>query len=140
MNLTYSSLTFVVAKGKNVVVPLCGGNIDTTVLGRVIDRGLAADFRLVRIVVTVSDRPGGIAKLTTLLANEGASLKDIYHERAWLRSSVSNVQCKLIVELQGREHRERLKKAMRKAGYPALFDDDIHDTGDIKGTTMVSTL
>lgn len=49
--------------GKKVVIPLCGGNIDVPVLGRVIDRGLAADMRLVRFVTTVSDRPGGIAEL-----------------------------------------------------------------------------
>lgn len=54
-----------------VVVALCGGNIDTTALGRVIDRGLAADGRLIRFVVTVSDRPGGIAELTKLLADMG---------------------------------------------------------------------
>lgn len=53
----------VVAPGKKVVIPLCGGNIDVPVLGRVIDRGLAADMRLVRFVTTVSDRPGGIAEL-----------------------------------------------------------------------------
>lgn len=45
-------------KGKNIVVPLCGGNIDTTVLGRVIDRGLAADERLCNFTATVEDRPG----------------------------------------------------------------------------------
>lgn len=50
-------------RGKKVVIPLCGGNIDTTVLGRVIERGLAADARLVRFSVIVSDRPGGIAAL-----------------------------------------------------------------------------
>ena len=55
-----------------VVIALCGGNIDSTVLGRCLDRGLAADGRLVRFVVTVSDRPGGIAELTQLLANIGA--------------------------------------------------------------------
>ena len=64
-------------KGKNIVVPLCGGNIDTTVLGRVLERGLAADDRLKALVATVSDRPGGIAKLTTLLGNHGASIKDM---------------------------------------------------------------
>ncbi len=45
------------------MIALCGGNIDTTVLGRCIDRGLAADGRLVKFSVTVSDRPGGIAEL-----------------------------------------------------------------------------
>lgn len=54
------------------MIPLCGGNIDSTVLGRCIDRGLAADGRLCRFIVTVSDRPGGIAELTRLLASLGA--------------------------------------------------------------------
>lgn len=64
-------------KGKNIVIPLCGGNIDTTVLGRVLDRGLAADNRLCNFYATVSDRPGGIAKLTALLWDQGASIKDV---------------------------------------------------------------
>jgi threonine dehydratase len=65
-------------EGKNVVIPLCGGNIDTPVLGRVLDRGLAADGRLVRFEAIVSDRPGGIAALTKILADCGVSIKDIY--------------------------------------------------------------
>lgn len=54
-----------------VVIPLCGGNIDTTVLGRSLERGLAADKRLLRFVVQVTDRPGGIAELTRLVASIG---------------------------------------------------------------------
>lgn len=61
--------------GKNVCVLLCGGNIDTTVLGRVIDRGLAADHRLIRFSATVSDRPGGIARLAKDMADLGVSIK-----------------------------------------------------------------
>jgi threonine dehydratase len=62
-------------RGKKVVVPLCGGNVDTPVLGRVMERGLAADHRLLRFTVTVSDRPGGIANLTRVIADAGASIK-----------------------------------------------------------------
>mmetsp|Transcript_27156 Transcript_27156/g.31050 ORF Transcript_27156/g.31050 Transcript_27156/m.31050 type:complete len:484 (+) Transcript_27156:90-1541(+) len=108
-------------KGKNIVVPLCGGNIDTTVLGRVIERGLAADNRLCNFTATVSDRPGGIARLTDLLCNLGASIKDIYHERAWLHSNVDQVQVKCVVELQGKEHASRLKKALIDEGYPIIW-------------------
>lgn len=79
-------------RGKKVVVPLCGGNIDTTVLGRVIERGLAVDMRLVKFVAKVTDQPGGVAGLTTTLAQHGASIKDIHHERAWTQSSVSMVR------------------------------------------------
>lgn len=50
---------------------LCGGNIDTTVLDRVIERGLAEDERLVKFMVSVSDRPGGIAELTKVVADLG---------------------------------------------------------------------
>mmetsp|Transcript_47907 Transcript_47907/g.144852 ORF Transcript_47907/g.144852 Transcript_47907/m.144852 type:complete len:499 (-) Transcript_47907:18-1514(-) len=113
-------------KGKNIVVPLCGGNIDTTVLGRVIDRGLSADNRLRNFVATVSDRPGGIAKLTDLLSREGASIKDIYHERAWLYTNIDQVQVKCVVELQGKAHARRLKQALLDAGYPLIWQDP-HD-------------
>jgi threonine dehydratase len=150
-------------KGKNIVVPLCGGNIDSTTLGeatqinvasfmckqsqksaysnqkkiltfsllittvllffflfsgRVIDRGLAADNRLCNFTATVSDRPGGIAKLTELLAQEGASIKDIYHERAWLHSNIDQVMVKCVVELQGRDHAKQVKRALKDRGYP----------------------
>lgn len=55
-------------------VLLCGGNIDTSVLGRVIDRGLSADQRLIRFAATVSDRPGGIAGLAKNMAELGILL------------------------------------------------------------------
>jgi threonine dehydratase len=70
------------------VVPLCGGNIDTTVLGRCIERGMAVDGRLVKFTVMVSDLPGGIADLTRLIADVGVSIKDMAHERAWIRGFV----------------------------------------------------
>jgi len=113
-------------KDKHVVVPLCGGNIDTTTLGRVIDRGLAADNRLSRFVATVSDRPGGVAQLTNVLSDVGASIKDIYHERAWLHTHVDQVQVKCVVELQGKEHAKRLQAALKEKGYPFLWADGEH--------------
>ena len=112
-------------KGKNIVVPLCGGNIDTTLLGRVLDRGLAADQRLVNFYATVSDRPGGISGLTTMLSDYGASIKDIYHERAWLHSNVDQVQVKCVVELQGKEHGKRVKDALIAKGYPVVWNSEL---------------
>lgn len=64
-----------------VVIPLCGGNIDTTILGRCLERGLAADGRLVKFTVTVSDRPGGLcgeARLAGACAGGGAAVLCIY--------------------------------------------------------------
>lgn len=101
-------------ENKKVAIPLCGGNIDTTVLGRVLERGLAADGRLCRFVVTVSDRPGGIADLTRLLADHGASIKDIFHERAWLKSEVFHVQVKVVVETRDAEHSAEIERQLRE--------------------------
>ncbi|RLN14659.1 hypothetical protein BBJ28_00000307 [Nothophytophthora sp. Chile5] len=109
-------------KGKRVVLPLTGGNIDTPVLGRVIDRGLAADGRLVRFVATVSDRPGGIAQLTCFLRDFGVSVKDIYHERAWVHASISHVAVKCVVETQSSEHGLELKQRLEEEGYPLIWE------------------
>ena len=69
------------AAGKALVLPLCGGNVDTPLLGRVLERGLVADGRIVQIATSVSDRPGGIAAFTKVLAELGTSIKDIRHDR-----------------------------------------------------------
>lgn len=113
-------------KGKKVLVPLCGGNIDTTVLGRVIERGLAADGRLVRLVASVSDRPGGIAELTRLIYEQGASVKDIFHERAWLFSSVDQVRVKVVLETLGKAHNERILDSLRGALSEVYIEADQH--------------
>jgi hypothetical protein len=68
-----------------------------------------------------SGHAGGIARLTELLYKENASIKDIYHERAWLHSNVDQVAVKCVVELQGKEHAARLRTALKDAGYPLLW-------------------
>ncbi|CAF0933091.1 unnamed protein product [Didymodactylos carnosus] len=99
--------------GKKVVIPLCGGNIDTTVLGRVLERGLVADDRLLKVWVTVSDRPGSLHQLCKLFHGSGASVKDIYHERAWLKSDMFSVQIQVILEVRDREHAKELSDLIR---------------------------
>jgi threonine dehydratase len=59
------------------------------------------------------------------LADEGASIKDIYHERAWLYTSVDQVQVKCVVELNGPEHAKRLKQALLDKGYPLVWDTKV---------------
>lgn len=113
-------------KGKTVCVLLCGGNIDTSVLGRVIDRGLSADQRLIRFGATVSDRPGGIARLAKDMADLGASVKDIHHERAWLHSRVDQVVVRCVVETLGKEHTEKILRTLKEKGYPISREDQDH--------------
>ncbi|GBP85809.1 hypothetical protein EVAR_65873_1 [Eumeta japonica] len=92
-----------------VVCILTGGNIDTTILGRCLERGLAAEHRLVKFKVTVSDRPGGIAELCKLIASIGVSIKDIMQERAWVYGDIFSVSVKVVCETRGPDHLEQLR-------------------------------
>lgn len=103
--------------GKRVLVPLCGGNIDVPVLGRVIERGLAADGRLIKFEGRVSDRPGGIAALTAVLAQAGVSVKEIFHERAWVAEDAYQVRVKIIVEAPTAASGEAMFDLLREKGY-----------------------
>ena len=76
-------------KTKKVVVILSGGNIDITVLGRVIDRGLYYQKRMLRMTVVVSDNPGSLADFLTLVAKCGDSVKDIMQEREFAQSGAA---------------------------------------------------
>ncbi|XP_077297307.1 serine racemase [Arctopsyche grandis] len=100
--------------GKKVVCILSGGNIDSTVLGRCLERGLAAEGRLIKFKVTVSDRPGGITELCKTLSSIGVSIKDIMHERAWVISDIFSVQVKVVCETRGPEHSEILKNLLNE--------------------------
>lgn len=101
-------------KGKRVVLILTGGNIDTTILGRCLERGLAAEGRMLKVKVTVSDRPGGIAELCKTIASIGVSIKDILHERAWVSSDVFSVEAKVVCETRDYQHSLQLQELLRK--------------------------
>jgi threonine dehydratase len=103
-------------KGKTVVLALCGGNIDLTMLDRVIEVGLVADGRLSRFTVSISDRPGGLARLAETIAATGASIKEIVHDRAFSGPDLSAVRVVCVVETTGHAHVEELHAALRSAG------------------------
>jgi threonine dehydratase len=103
-------------KGKKVVLVLAGGNIDLTMLGRVIEVGLVADGRLARFTVTISDRPGGLARLSELIASTGASIREIIHDRAFSGPDLSAVRVVCDVETTGHAHVRKLHDALVAAG------------------------
>jgi threonine dehydratase len=102
--------------GKKVVLLLCGGNIDPNVLSRVIERGLVADGRLGRFVAVISDRPGGLADLSTQIAATGASIKQVVHDRAFAGSDVSAVHVLCTVETRHREHLDEVRAQLKGHG------------------------
>jgi threonine dehydratase len=107
-------------RGKRVVLPFCGGNIDPGVLNRVIERGLVADGRLFRFIAIISDRPGGLAALTQVIASTGASVKEINHDRTFCQAPVSAVQVSCIVETRDQAHIDTLRTALASAGVRCL--------------------
>jgi threonine dehydratase len=103
-------------KGKQVVLTLCGGNIDLTMLGRVIEVGLVADGRVSRFTVSISDRPGGLARLAELIASTGASIQEIVHDRAFSGPDLTAVRVICVVETTGHAHVRELHAALAAAG------------------------
>jgi threonine dehydratase len=103
-------------RGKKVVLVLCGGNIDLTMLDRVIETGLVADGRLTRFTVSISDRPGGLARLAEVIAAAGASIKEIVHDRAFSGPDLSAVRVVCVVETTGHDHVAALHAALAAAG------------------------
>ena len=102
--------------GRRVVLLLCGGNIDPNVLSRVIEGGLVADGRLGRFTAVISDRPGGLADLAALIASNGASIKQVVHDRAFASPDVSAVNVLCTVETRDHQHLAELRALLKKRG------------------------
>jgi threonine dehydratase len=104
-------------RGKNVVLPLTGGNIDLTAVDRVIERGLVSDGRLCRFTATISDRPGGLARFAGLIAEEGASVIDIAHDRAFADDDLNTVTVHCVVETRDADHIASLRERLNREGF-----------------------
>lgn len=102
--------------GKRTVLVLSGGNIDLMHLDRVIQTGMVADGRLCRFTAMISDRPGGLAKLTDLIASTGASIREISHDRAFSGPDVTTVRVSCVVETTDEGHVKALFEQIRNAG------------------------
>ncbi|VDO39397.1 unnamed protein product [Haemonchus placei] len=100
--------------GKKIVCIVSGGNIDSTMVGRCIEKGLAVDHRLVRFEVLISDRPGGVAEMSSIIAGCGASIKDMAMERAFHRSDAFTVAVRVVAETRDREHAHELHDKLKK--------------------------
>lgn len=103
-------------QGKRVVLAFCGGNIDPNILGVVIEKGLVVDGRLSRFTAAISDRPGGLARLSSVLAEAGANVKEIIHERAFAGTDVSLTQVICTIETRDRAHVREVLQSLRKNG------------------------
>jgi threonine dehydratase len=102
--------------GKRVVAVVSGGNIDVNLVARVIERGLVKDGRLVRISVALLDKPGQLARVSSIVANLRANVIEVHHTRAFA-SRFGDTTLQLTLETRGPEHVQELLQALRERGY-----------------------
>lgn len=106
-------------RGKRVALVLCGGNIDPTVLSRVIERGLAADGRLCRVRANIIDRPGSLARFLQIIAQVGGSVREVRHDRSFAPGDVALVNITCLIETRDHAHCRELEAAFTAAGIRA---------------------
>ena len=105
-------------EGKRVAVLVCGGNIDVTLLARIIERGLVKDGRLVRLRVHLPDYPGALHRLTGILAEHRANIVETAYDRAYHGVNLGDTAIDITMETRGPDHIAELLSALVYAGYP----------------------
>jgi threonine dehydratase len=103
--------------GVRTAVLVCGGNIDVTLLSRIIERGLVQDGRLIRLRIHLLDKPGALADLTQLIAKYRANIVDTLHNRAYYGVNLGDTVIDITMETRGREQVEELLAALTAEGY-----------------------
>jgi threonine dehydratase len=96
---------------------VCGGNIDVTLLAKIIERGLVKDGRQLRIRVYLLDRPGALLHLTEILAKERANIVETIHNRSYYGVSLAETVIDVTLETRGATHITAISHALSEAGF-----------------------
>ena len=107
--------------GRRVGLVLCGGNIDPLLLASIIERGMVRAGRLARIVVSARDVPGNLARITTIVAEAGANVDEVHHQRAFTLLAAQNVSIELVLQTRGREHIAEVIRQLQAQGFEAAL-------------------
>jgi threonine dehydratase len=103
--------------GQNIVLVISGGNIDIPLLERVLVRALLTRRRLLTLKVVLSDMPGSLGRLATLLGQEEANILHLFHDRMARDLPLEMTRVEINLEIRGPEHGDRVIAALREAGY-----------------------
>lgn len=106
-------------RGKRVGLVLSGGNIDPLLLAAIIERGMVRAGRLARLQVGARDVPGVLARITMTVAEAGANIDEVHHQRAFTMLAAQNVDIELVLQTRGREHLAAVIDALHHAGFQA---------------------
>ena len=104
-------------KGKKVVCVVSGGNIDVTILNRVVRRGLAKSGRIAIINVELDDKPGMLVEVAKVIAREGANITSVHHDRNNYSEHVNACILRVICETRNDEHVKKILTALRNEGF-----------------------
>jgi threonine dehydratase len=104
--------------GRRLGVLVCGGNIDVTLLSRIIERGLVKDGRLVRLRIHLPDHPGSLHRLTHIITQNDANIVETLHDRAYYGVNLGDTVIDITMEARGPEHITSLMQALLDAGFP----------------------
>ena len=108
-------------KGKRVGLVLCGGNIDPLLLAAIIERGMVRSGRLARIQVSARDVPGVLARITATVADAGANIEEVHHQRAFTMLAAQNVDIELVLQTRSKSHVEQVLQQLRAGGMEAAL-------------------
>ncbi|MBS1822584.1 MAG: threonine ammonia-lyase [Acidobacteria bacterium] len=103
--------------GARTAVVVGGGNIDVTLLSRIIERGLVQDGRMIRLRITLLDKPGALSELTKLIAEHRVNIVDTLYNRAYYGVNLGNTTIDITLETRGREQVEELLAALNEGGF-----------------------
>lgn len=104
-------------KGKKVCCLVSGGNIDVTILSRVIDRGLQKAGRLAEFTIELKDMPGELRNVAKIISNLGANVIAVNHDRADLNTDINSCYLRVSLETRNHEHVQKIKDELVKKGY-----------------------
>jgi threonine dehydratase len=94
------------------------------VISRVIEKGLVQEGRLTRISLIIPDRPGSLARVSTLVADQGANILEIIHTRGFSRAEIGESEITLTLETSGDEHIAQVLTKLRAVGYQ-VFEEQL---------------
>ncbi len=103
--------------GRKVGLVLCGGNIDPLLLAAILERGMVRAGRLARIRVAARDTPGVLARITALVADAGANIDEVHHQRAFSTLSVQSVEVELVLQTRNPSHVRDVLARLNAAGF-----------------------
>jgi threonine dehydratase len=103
--------------GKHLAVVLSGGNVDINMVARVVEHGLTHAGRYLTFTARVDDRPGQLSMLLSVIAQAGANVLTVSHQRFGIDIPVGRVQVALLLEVRNRDHADDVRQVLERAGF-----------------------